>query len=157
MKGVGADMIHKELKNLTRRELVDIIYQLKKNEQKLQDEITSLQEELQDKRIRLSAAGSIAEAAASITDILGAAQRTADLYLNEISCMKAETEKECAQMIQEARRTVESIYMGGENHLDDIIRSEEEVDYQPLVEEVQAWEKIIVRELLEGAENVQKT
>ena len=150
-------MIHKELKNLTRRELVDIIYQLKKNEQKLQDEITSLQEELQDKRIRLSAAGSIAEAAASITDILGAAQRTADLYLNEISCMKAETEKECAQMIQEARRTVESIYMGGENHLDDIIRSEEEVDYQPLVEEVQAWEKIIVRELLEGAENVQKT
>lgn len=152
-KGVDANMIHKELKNLTRRELVDIIYQLKKNEQQLQDEIASLREELQDKRIRLSEAGSIADAAVSITDILTSAQKTADLYLYEISCMKAETEKECAQMIEAAKQTVESIYMNNANHLDEISHSEER-DYQPLMEEVQAWEKIIVRELLEGAEYV---
>jgi hypothetical protein len=34
-------MVSKELKRLSRRELVDIIYQMKKNEQLLQDEIAS--------------------------------------------------------------------------------------------------------------------
>ena len=62
-------MINKELKKLSRRELVDIIYQMKKNEQTMQEEIASLQEALQDKRLRLSTAGSISEAAASITNI----------------------------------------------------------------------------------------
>ena len=47
-------MINKELKRLSRRELVDIIYQLKKNEQEMQEEIESLKNELEDKRIRIS-------------------------------------------------------------------------------------------------------
>ena len=76
MKGVNFCMVSKELKKLSRRELVDIIYQMKKNEQQLHEEIESLQEQLQDKRIRLSVAGSIAEAAVSITNVFSSAQRT---------------------------------------------------------------------------------
>ena len=71
-------MVTKELKKLSRRELVDIIYQLKKNEQEKQEEIAALEEALQEKRIRVSVAGSIAEAAADITQIFSAAQQTAD-------------------------------------------------------------------------------
>ena len=81
----------KELKKLSRRELVDIIYQLKKNEQKNQEKIAALEESLREKRIRVSVAGSIAEAAADITQIFAAAQETADLYLGEIAAMKEET------------------------------------------------------------------
>ena len=76
-------MISNELKKLNRRELVDIIYQMKKNEQLLQDEIAVLRSELEEKRIRLSEAGSIADAAVSITDVFTAAQSAADLYLHE--------------------------------------------------------------------------
>lgn len=148
-------MISKDLKNLTRRELVDIIYQMKKNEEQLQNEISALKEALQEKRIRLSEAGSIAEAAASITDLFAAAQKTADLYLHEISCMKAETEKECSQMIASAKQTVESIFLGSEQQFEGMSQSED-TDYQPLMEEVQAWEKIIVRELLEGTDHGNK-
>ena len=107
-------MVSKELKNLSRRELMDIIYQMKKNEQELQQEIASLQEALQEKRIRISEAGSIAEAAASITNVFSAAQMTADMYLREISCMKEETEKACADMIEEARKTAEKMIADGE-------------------------------------------
>ena len=107
-------MISKELKRLSRRELVDIIYQMKKNEQQLQEEIASLQEALEDKRIRLSAAGSISEAAASITEVFSAAQKTADLYLHEISCMKEDAEQECAKMLEEAKNKVAEIYSDGE-------------------------------------------
>ena len=106
-------MISKELKKMSRRELMDIIYQMKKNEQQMQEEIASLQEALQDKRLRLSIAGSVAEAAASITNIFSAAQMTADLYLQEISCMKEETERECAEKIEEANRTVAKIMSDG--------------------------------------------
>ena len=106
-------MISKELKKMSRRELMDIIYQMKKNEQQMQDEIASLQEALQDKRIRLSVAGSVAEAAASITNVFSAAQMTADLYLQEIACMKEETERKCAARIEEANRAVEKIMSDG--------------------------------------------
>ena len=76
-------MVNKELKKLSRRELVDIIYQLKKSEQQLQEEIKTLQEALQDKRIRLSTAGSVAEAAASVTGLFFAAQQKNPLLKGE--------------------------------------------------------------------------
>ena len=102
-------MIGKELKKLNRRELVDIIYQLKKNEQEKQEQITALEEALQEKRIRISVAGSIAEAAADITQIFSTAQRTADLYLHEIASMKEETQLSCAKMLEDAKKQAEAI------------------------------------------------
>ena len=107
-------MFNKELKKLSRRELVDLLYQMKKNEEQLQEEIAALQQAVEDKRLRISVAGSIAEAAASVTNVFSAAQMTADLYLHEISCMKEETQKECEKMIEEANQTVAKIFADGE-------------------------------------------
>lgn len=126
-------MISKDLKKLSRRELMDIIYQMKKNEQQMQEEIASLQEALQEKRIRLSTAGSIAEAAASITNVFSAAQMTANLYLQEISCMKEETEKECAKKIEDANRTVAKILSDGAKQYAALkVRYQAEDKMQPL-------------------------
>ena len=102
-------MFTKELKRLGRRELVDIIYQLKKNEQENQEKIQALEEQLQEKRIRISMAGSIAEAAIDISQVFSAAQSAADLYLQEISVMKAETERQCAKILEDARQQAEQI------------------------------------------------
>lgn len=102
-------MISKELKKLNRRELVDIIYQLKKSENQLREQVAALEQALQDKRIKLSVAGSIAEAAMDVTNIFATAQRTADLYLHEISCMKADAERECAKIIEEAHKKAKMI------------------------------------------------
>ena len=122
-------MVGKELKKLHRRELMDIIYQMKKNEQQMQAEIASLQEALQDKRIRLSTAGSISEAAASITNIFSAAQKTADLYLHEISCMKEDTEKVCTKMIEDANNTVARILSDGEKRYS-VLNERYQIDYK---------------------------
>ena len=107
-------MVSKELKRLSRRELVDVIYQLKKNEQQMVEELESLREEVQEKRIRHSVAGSIADAAVSVTNLLATAQTTADLYLHEISYMKEQTKLECAQMINQANETVVHLLAEGE-------------------------------------------
>ena len=108
-------MIGKELKRLGRRELMDIIYQLKKNEQENQEKIASLEEAIQEKRIRISVAGSIAEAATDITQIFSAAQRTADLYVHEIASMKEDAEKESARMLEEAKMQAEAILAEARN------------------------------------------
>jgi hypothetical protein len=98
-------MIHKELRKLNRRELIDIIYQMKKNEQQLQEKITALEAAREEKRLRISKAGSVAEAAVAITNVLNAAQEAADLYLHEIACMKADAEREYERIIAQARNT----------------------------------------------------
>lgn len=137
-------MFSKELKKRSRRELVDIIYQLKKNEQEKQDQIASLEAELQEKRIRISVAGSIAEAAVDITNLFSSAQTTADLYLYEISRMKEDAERECAKMQEEARRKVDKILADGKKQFDELAERYQS-DYkkwQQLQAEIQKLEQI---------------
>lgn len=98
-------MVSKELKKLNRHELIEVIYQMKKNEQQMQEKIAALEAALEEKRLRLSQAGSVAEAAVSVSNVLGAAQEAADLYLHEIACMKAEAERECERILSDARKT----------------------------------------------------
>lgn len=136
-------MISKELKKLNRRELVDVIYQLKKNEEQMQVQIAALETELQDRRIHLSVAGSIAEAATDITGIFSAAQATADLYLREITSMKEDTERECEKMMQEAKKKVETIIADGKARYD-ALAEQYRADYekwQQLRSEIEEAEK----------------
>ena len=136
-------MVSKELKKLSRRDLIDIIYQMKKNEQKMQEEIASMKTALEDKRMRLSDAGSIAEAAVSITDVFSTAQSTADLYLQEISALKEETEQVCRQKIDIANRHVTRILTEGKKDYQ-ILLDRYQKDYekwQQLCAEIEALKK----------------
>ena len=136
-------MVSKELRRLSRRELVDIIYQLKKDEQELRDKITAMEESLMDKEIRISVAGSIAEAATDITQIFSVAQRTADLYLREITAMKEDTEKKCAAMVEDAKKQAEKILSDGEGQLENLraCYKDEQERYQHLMAEIQRLEE----------------
>ena len=96
-------MKQKEVKRLSRRELVDIIYQLKKNEQAMQEEVDALKQQLEDKRLRIAEAGTIANAAVDIAQVFAAAQNAADLYLQEIEAMKQDTQRQCEQLLEDAR------------------------------------------------------
>lgn len=136
-------MIGKEFKNLSRRELVEIIYQLKKSEQQMQEQMTLLQNELEDKRIKISSTGSISEAAVRITNIFSTAQMTADLYLHEISCIKSETIKECEKMKEDAKQQVDEILTNGKKQYDNLAAHYEN-DYkkwQQLKVEIQKLEE----------------
>lgn len=101
--------MEKELRHLNRGELIDIIYQLKRSEQELQAENAHLRDLLEQKRIAFSNAGSIADAAVALTGIFETAQKTADIYLSEIERRRADTERQCAQMIEDAQKEAQSI------------------------------------------------
>ena len=96
-------MTDKEFKRLSRSQLIDIIYQFQLQVDKLTEETEELQRELADKRIRLSNAGNIADAALEINNCFCSAQNAAEQYLNEIKAIREETEAERQRILEEAR------------------------------------------------------
>ncbi len=77
-------MAEKELRRMSRSELIEIIYELRKSEEALQAEIEALEKQLEEKQHKISKAGSLAELSAGLNGLFEAAQATADDYLAEI-------------------------------------------------------------------------
>lgn len=92
-------MTDKELRRLGRPELIEIIYQLEKSQEESRQEIARLQVRLQDRTLRLSEAGSIAQAALQVNGVMEAAQAAADQYVQaaEADRQQARTELSDAQ------------------------------------------------------------
>lgn len=105
-------MTDKEFKRLNRAQLIDIIYQLQLQIDKLNEEKQTLENELADKRLRLSATGNIAEAALEINDCFRSAQNAAEQYLNEIKAIREETEAERQRILAQAQAEAEAIIAG---------------------------------------------
>ena len=125
---------------------------MKKNEKLLQDEIASLRDELQNQEIHLSLAGSIAEAAISVTNVFSSAQAAADIYLREIARMKRASENECAKMIDDAKQKTAEMISQRDTQLatlNDQYRREY-VKWYKLHREVQLLEKTMREKSHEG-------
>ena len=108
-------MTDKEFKRLSRAQLIDIIYQLQLQIDKLNEEKQALENELEDKRLRLQSAGNIAEAALEINDCFRSAQNAAEQYLNEIKAIREETDTERQRILKEAKSEAEAIIAGAKN------------------------------------------
>ena len=81
-------MTDKEFQRLSRARLIEIIYQLQLNQEKLTEENQQLKAALEDKRLRMEEAGNIAEAALIMNDVFRNAQNAAEQYLNEIKTIR---------------------------------------------------------------------
>ena len=108
-------MTDKEFKRLSRAQLIEIIYQLQLQIDKLNEEKQALENELEDKRLRLQSAGNIAEAALEINDCFRSAQNAAEQYLNEIKAIREETDTERQRILKEAKSEAEAIIAGAKN------------------------------------------
>lgn len=99
-------MTDKEFKHLNRSELIEVIYQLQRNELQYQQTIDSLKRRLDSKEHflaeKISAAGSIAEAALSINGVVEAAQKAADTYINEVHRLNETAESKSKALIAQA-------------------------------------------------------
>ena len=102
-------MTDKEFKRLSRAQLIEIIYRLQLELDKMNEEKQALEIELADKRLRLRNAGNIAEAALEINNCFTSAQNAAEQYLNEIHVIREETEAECRRILAQAQAEAEAI------------------------------------------------
>lgn len=77
-------MTDKELRKLTRAELLEILLSQGKEIERLQRELQTAQAKLKDKELLMSKSGSIAEASLKLNGVFEAAQRAAEQYLANI-------------------------------------------------------------------------
>ena len=120
-------MTDKEFKRLSRAQMIEIIYQLQLQIDKLSEQTQKLESELADKRIRLSNAGNIADAALEINDCFRSAQNAAEQYLNEIKAIREEAEAERQRILAQARAEAAAIIAGAKKT---------QVDYDSAIEAI---------------------
>lgn len=77
-------MTNKELRKLTRRQLLELMLEQSRRIDELEAQLTSANEKLEKRQIVLEETGSIAEAALRLNDVFQAAQRAADQYLESV-------------------------------------------------------------------------
>ena len=99
-------MTDKQLRKLSRAELVDIIFELQKNYKQLEDEYKEVREALDRKELIMSKAGSIADAAVQINGVLEAAQAAADQYLQSLKAASEDASKIISDAHDEGKRIV---------------------------------------------------
>ena len=106
-------MADRSLQRLSKSDLLDIIYQMKKNEEAMTLEMQKLRAENEKKNYDIKEAGSIAEAAIRVNGVFEASQAAADMYLEQAKIVNSEcgffcaelitrTEKECREMREKA-------------------------------------------------------
>ncbi len=77
-------MTENELKKLNRAELLELLLEQERENNRLRLEIRDLKRKLEDRDIKLVESGNIAEAAIRIHNVFEAAQAAADTYLLNI-------------------------------------------------------------------------
>lgn len=74
----------KELKKLSRSDLLEMLIEQSKEVDRLKAELEQANAALENRRIAIENAGSIAEASLKLSGIFEAAQQAADLYLENV-------------------------------------------------------------------------
>ena len=72
------------LRKLSKLQLLELLAQQERELQVLRNELEEKNAALEDRRIQLEKAGSIAEAALKLNEVFEAAQRAADQYLESV-------------------------------------------------------------------------
>lgn len=109
-------MTERELRRLSRTDLLELLLAQSRQIDALQAELTQAKQALEDKNIAIRKSGSIAEAALQLSGIFEAAQKTCDQYtLNmeamvkcqELLCakMERETREKCNRMLRDAKQS----------------------------------------------------
>lgn len=81
-------MTEKEFRKLSRAQYLEMMVEQGREIKRLKEELELAREEIKQKEIKIQKAGSIAEAAVSLNDVFGSAQRAADQYLESIRIQK---------------------------------------------------------------------
>ena len=111
-------MTDKDLRHLSRAELLDILYEQQKRYEDSLAENQALRQQLEDRTLRIASAGSIAEAAIQVNGVFEAAQAAADQYLASVKAATADM----VQKTDEAQRQREAILQDAKQQADKIVQ-----------------------------------
>ena len=118
-------MTNKELRKLSRAELIDILFELQTQNENLTAENRELAAQLESRQLQITEAGSIAEAALRLNGVFEAAQAAADQY---VRCTKdsltiaertlAAAKRQADTLVQEATAQAQKLLADADAHLE---------------------------------------
>lgn len=101
-------MTAKELRRLRRRDLLEMLLTLRRENDRLRKQLEQAQKELADRTVAIENSGSLAEAALQLNGIFEAAQAACELYTENVRQRMAQQEREtaekCEQMLQQGKQ-----------------------------------------------------
>ena len=103
-------MTDKQLKKMSRKELLEMMVLLSEENEELKKELEDAKTQLNDRRIIIDRAGTLAEAVVGINGVIEAVQAACDQYAYnvKIHCqeLKQEAKRRCEQMINDIEKRV---------------------------------------------------
>jgi cell division septum initiation protein DivIVA len=149
-------MTEKELKNLNRADLLEMLLSLSKENEQLKEQLEEAQKKVENKKITVKQLGNIAEASLQLNGVFTAAQAACDQYIENVKMMvtqhkkqcakqEKETTQECERMLQEASQQSVGILAEANGQYDSIL-AEANQQYQDIVEEANQYADNIVTE-----------
>ena len=139
--GTDLDMSDRELRRLKRSELLEILLDQSRENDALKIEleeknriIEELNAKLEDRKIDLQEAGTIAEASFKLNGVFEAAEKAAEQYLdnlkdlyereqNLVSIKEVEAERQCALLLRAAKERCDSMKEEAKKHCEDMMQS----------------------------------
>ena len=126
-------MTNKDLKKMRRIELMELIGELTRenqtlNEQneKLRYQLKEVREKANNRSIAIEKAGSIAEASLLLNGVFEAAQESAAQYLENIERLSREQQSICDRIVEETKMKCQEMEIGTQRRCDELYRAAEQ-------------------------------
>lgn len=97
-------MTDKQLRKLSRSELLEMLLEQTKELERIQKRYQRALEQLENRRLVMDEAGSIAAASLQVNQVFENAQKAADQYLYNMQKLEEETREKCGAMVHKAER-----------------------------------------------------
>lgn len=102
-------MTEKELRKLGRGDLLNLLLEQSRENQKMREQLQALQDALADKTLCIDRAGSIAEASLQLSGVFQAAEQACQMYTQNIMQLNQRQEAICAQREKESQEKAAQI------------------------------------------------
>lgn len=97
-------MTDEEMKRLSRQELLELLLEEMKKNQQLQDKLDEANKQLEDRKIQIENAGSLAEAVVSINHLFEDADQAVAQYIENVNAYASRVEARCKKMVRETEK-----------------------------------------------------
>lgn len=115
-------MTDKELKRLSRTDLLEMMLALSKENEQLRKDVARLERQLKDRSITIAESGSLAEAVLRINGVAEATQAACEQYIENIRERSENQDRICQQMEQETRQRCDRLLAEAKRQAEEYLR-----------------------------------
>ena len=99
----------KELRKLSRQELIELLSEVTKENEKLKSELAETKKQLDSKWYRLDKAGNIADAALEMNGVFEKVQKVANEYICNIKVLEVRRQRELQEVLEMKEKLAEKL------------------------------------------------